>query len=479
MSNKQIQNFLHKKYTAGFTTEVPEHSIIPGLNKNTIKLISRKKREPKFLTKQRLKAFNVWLTIQEPNWSTTTRNNITYNTIIYYSSPKKELKKKSINDIEPEIRKTYEKLGIPLQEQKRLSGVAVDVVFDSISITTTFQKQLEDLGIIFGSISHTLKKYPNLLKKYLGSVVKYDDNYFAALNSAVFSDGSFCYIPKNIKCPVDLSTYFRINGILTGQFERTLLICDYNSYVNYLEGCTAPIRTSNQLHAAVVELIALENATIHYATVQNWYPGNINGVGGIYNFVTKRGICAGKNSCITWTQIETGSAITWKYPSIILKGANSNGSFYSVTIVNNKQQADTGTKIIHIGQNTTSTIISKSISAGCSVNTFRGLVDVTRKSINSKNYSQCDSLMLDCICKTYTLPTIRVDNNISAVVHEATTSKISEEMLFYCKQRGLDEEKAIALIVNGFCKKILKKLPMEFAVEASKLLNIKIEGSIG
>lgn len=474
MSKKQIQNFLHKKYTAGFTTEIPEHSIVPGLNKNAVKLISKKKKEPNFLTQQRLDAFETWLTLKEPNWSTATHKRIMYNKIVYYSSPTKNMGK-----IDPEIKKTYEKLGIPLHEQKRLAGVAVDAVFDSISVTTTFQKQLEDLGIIFGSMSNSLKKYPNLLKKYLGSVVKYSDNYFAALNSAVFSDGSFCYIPKNTKCPVDLSTYFRINGILTGQFERTLLICDFNSCVNYLEGCTAPIRTTNQLHAAVVELVAMDNATIHYSTVQNWYPGNAEGVGGIYNFVTKRGVCVGVNSCITWTQVETGSAITWKYPSILLKGSNSTGSFYSIAVVNNKQQADTGTKITHLGKNTTSTIVSKSISAGPSLSTYRGLVDVTHKAVNSKNYSQCDSLMLDSTCVTYTLPTLHVANVKSTVVHEATTSKISEDMLFYCKQRGLDDEKSIALIINGFCKKILAKLPMEFAVEASKLLNIKIEGSIG
>jgi Fe-S cluster assembly protein SufB len=425
-----------------------------------------------------LHAYNYWLTLAEPQWSTVTKNELNYSNIIYYSTPLKNTIE-SLDNIDPEIKKTYDKLGIPLNEQKRLAGVAIDAVFDSVSVVTTFQKKLEELGIIFGSISTSTQKYPILIKKYLGSVVTYSDNYFTALNSAVFSDGSFCYIPKNVKCPVDLSTYFRINGILTGQFERTLLIGDSNSYVNYLEGCTAPIRNNNQLHAAVVELIVSHNASIHYATVQNWYPGDITGIGGIYNFVTKRGLCLGTNSCITWTQVETGSAITWKYPSIVLYGKSSLGSFYSLSITNNKQQADTGTKIFHIGENTTSTILAKGVSSGTSLNTYRGLVNIHTNAKNSKNNSQCDSILLSNNCKSFTLPTIKVCNNTSTADHEATTSKINEEMLIYCRQRGIEENKAVALIINGFCKKVLNKLPLEFAIEAKKLLDIKIEGAIG
>ena len=475
---KKISTYLSGKYTPGFKTKTKGYTVRVGLSISIIKLISKKKNEPVFLTDFRLRAYDYWLTLVEPQWSTVTKKDIDYNNIIYYSTPTKNTLE-SLNDIDPEIKKTYDKLGIPLNEQKRLSGVAIDAVFDSVSVVTTFQIKLEELGIIFGSISTSIKKYPTLLKKYLGSAVVYSDNYFTALNSAVFSDGSFCYIPKNVKCPVDLSTYFRINGILTGQFERTLLIGDSNSYVNYLEGCTAPIRNNNQLHAAVVELVVLHNASIHYATVQNWYPGDVNGIGGIYNFVTKRGLCLGINSCITWTQVETGSAITWKYPSIVLYGNSSFGSFYSLSVTNNRQQADTGTKIFHMGKNTTSTILAKGVSSGTSLNTYRGLVSILTNATNSKNNSQCDSILLSNNCASFTLPTIQVDNNTSTVDHEATTSKISEEMLIYCKQRGIEETKAVALIINGFCKKILNKLPLEFAIEAKKLLDIKIEGATG
>lgn len=474
MKKKQLKKIFKKKYPAGFTTEIPTSCIKPGISLQTVKILSKKKNEPHFLLEWRLKAYNYWITLNKPCWEEINYKTINYKTIVCYSIPKKKI----TSIINPELKKTYEKLGISLQEQKRLAGIAIDVVFDSISIITTFKRKLENLGILFGSITNSIKKYPTLIKKYLGSVVTFTDNYYASLNSALFSDGSFCYIPKRTTCPVDLSTYFRINGILTGQFERTLLIVDDYSKVTYLEGCTAPIRNENQLHAAVVELITFHNAIINYSTVQNWYPGTKNGKGGIYNFVTKRGICFKNNSTITWTQLETGSSITWKYPSIILKGNNSVGAFYSIALTNNKQQADTGTKITHIGKNTKSTIIAKGVSYGKSVSTYRGLVQILKNAIESKNYSQCDSLILSKMSKSLTLPTIILNNNSSQIEHEATTSKISDDMLYYCKQRGLDTENSITLIVNGFCKQVLKKLPLEFALEAKKLLDMRLMENI-
>ena len=466
-------------YKYGFSTNIEEQRIPPGLNEKTIKLISEIKKEPKWLLEWRLKAYKKFLKLKEPKWSNLKYPKIDYNEICYYSAPKKK-KLKSLDEVDPELLKTYDKLGISLNEQKMLSGVAVDAVFDSVSVTTTFKDTLNKAGVIFCSFSEAVQEYPELIKKYLGTVVSSSDNYFAALNAAVFSDGSFVYIPKDTKCPMELSTYFRINAANTGQFERTLIVADENSYVSYLEGCTAPMRDENQLHAAVVELIALKDSEIKYSTVQNWYPGDKDGKGGIYNFVTKRGKCLGDNSKISWTQIETGSSLTWKYPSCILKGDNAIGEFYSVAISNNYQQADTGTKMIHIGKNTKSTIISKGISAGHGQQTYRGEVKIMKNALNARNFSQCDSILIGDKCGAHTLPYIDVRNQSSQMEHEATTSKIGEEQLFYCNQRGISTENAISLIVNGFCKDVFKKLPMEFAVEAQALMEISLEGcSVG
>ena len=466
-------------YKYGFSTNIEEQRIPPGLNEKTIKLISEIKKEPKWLLEWRLKAYKKFLKLKEPKWSNLKYPKIDYNEICYYSAPKKK-KLKSLDEVDPELLKTYDKLGISLNEQKMLSGVAVDAVFDSVSVTTTFKDTLNKAGVIFCSFSEAVQEYPELIKKYLGTVVSSSDNYFAALNAAVFSDGSFVYIPKDTKCPMELSTYFRINAANTGQFERTLIVADENSYVSYLEGCTAPMRDENQLHAAVVELVALKDSEIKYSTVQNWYPGDKDGKGGIYNFVTKRGKCLGNNSKISWTQIETGSSLTWKYPSCILKGDNSTGEFYSVAISNNYQQADTGTKMIHIGKNTKSTIISKGISAGHGQQTYRGEVKIMKNALNARNFSQCDSILIGDKCGAHTLPYIDVRNQSSQMEHEATTSKIGEEQLFYCNQRGISTENAISLIVNGFCKDVFKKLPMEFAVEAQALMEISLEGcSVG
>jgi Fe-S cluster assembly protein SufB len=467
-------------YKYGFVTNIEADEAPKGLNEDTIRFISAKKNEPEWMLEWRLKAFRHWQKVagEEPQWANIDYPAINYQDIIFYSAPKQKVKPKSLDEVDPELRRTFEKLGISFDEQKRLTGVAVDAVIDSVSIGTTFKEQLAELGIIFCSISEAIQEHPELVKKYLGSVVPITDNHFATLNSAVFSDGSFCYIPKGIRCPMELSTYFRINAENTGQFERTLLIADEGSYVSYLEGCTAPMRDENQLHAAVVELIALDNAEIKYSTVQNWYPGDKEGKGGIYNFVTKRGIC-GTNSKISWTQVETGSAITWKYPSVILKGDNSVGEFYSVAVTNNHQQADTGTKMQHLGKNTKSRIVSKGISAGFSNNSYRGLVHVGKKADNARNFSQCDSLLLGDKCGAHTFPYIEVKNNSAIVEHEATTSKIGEDQIFYCNQRGIDTETAVALIVNGFAKEVMNQLPMEFAVEAQKLLAISLEGSVG
>ena len=470
---------MNQPYKAGFITEIESEQIPKGLNEDTIRLISKKKNEPDFMLKYRLIAYRHWLTMSEPKWGNVSYGKINYQDIIYFSAPKLKKSPKSLEEIDPKILETYEKLGIPLHEQKLLAGIAVDAVFDSISVATTFKEQLKNHGVIFCSISEAILNYPELVKKYLGSVVSYKDNFFACLNAAVFTDGSFCYIPKGVRCPVELSTYFRINAMATGQFERTLIIAESNSYVSYLEGCSAPIRDENQLHAAVVELVALENAQIKYSTVQNWYPGDQDGIGGIYNFVTKRGLCLGENSKISWTQIETGSAITWKYPSVILRGNNSTGEFYSVAVTNARQQADTGTKMMHFGKNTSSTIISKGISAGNSSNTYRGKVYVSPNASNTRNYTQCDSLLLSDKCNANTFPHIEIHNNTANIEHEATTSKISEEQLFYCLQRGLNKEDAISMIVNGFCKQVFKKLPLEFAVEAQKLLEVSLEGAVG
>jgi len=477
--NTQLEKIISKKYSAGFSTNIENDSLAPGLSEEVIRLISAKKNEPDFLLEWRLEAYRHWLTLKEPDWAQLKYPQIDYQKIIYYSAPKSRIKYESIDDVPQELLDTYTKLGIPLQEQMLLAGVAVDAVFDSISIATTFKEKLAEHGVIFCSFSEAALNYPELVKKYLGTVVPYRDNYFACLNAAVFTDGSFCYIPKGVRCPMELSTYFRINAVATGQFERTLIIAEEDSYVSYLEGCSAPMRDENQLHAAVVELIAEKNAQIKYSTVQNWYPGDENGIGGIYNFVTKRGLCKGEHAKISWTQIETGSAITWKYPSVILRGNNSIGEFYSVAVTNNYQQADTGTKMIHIGKNTTSTIIAKGISAGKSQNTFRGLVRVTPTAHNARNFTQCDSLLLGHHCGAHTFPYIESKNYDSNLEHEATTSKISEEQLFYCQQRGIEPEDAISMIVNGFCKQVFKELPMEFAVEAQKLLNISLEGAIG
>ena len=478
-SNKILEEITSSEYKWGFVTDIDNESAPKGLNEDTVRYISAKKNEPEWLLAWRLDAFSKWLKMEEPSWQNVKYPKIDFQDIIYYSAPKQKITLDSLDEIDPELRATFEKLGISLDEQKRMTGVAVDAVIDSVSITTTFKGKLSELGIIFCSMSEAVQEHPELVRKYLGSVVPVTDNYYAALNSAVFSDGSFCYIPKGVRSPMELSTYFRINAANTGQFERTLLIADESSYVSYLEGCTAPVRDENQLHAAVVELVAMEKAVIKYSTVQNWYPGDKNGKGGIYNFVTKRGICAGDYAKISWTQVETGSAVTWKYPSCILKGDYSIGEFYSVAVTNNYQQADTGTKMIHIGKNTKSRIVSKGISAGHSHNSYRGLVKVMKRAEGARNYSQCDSLLMGDQCGAHTFPYIEVENNTSTVEHEATTSKIGEDQIFYCNQRGITTEKAVALIVNGYCKEVLNQLPMEFAVEAQKLLAISLEGSVG
>ncbi|MDO1445270.1 Fe-S cluster assembly protein SufB [Rhodocytophaga aerolata] len=474
-----LENITQSEYKYGFETKIEADEAPKGLSEDIIRFISEKKKEPQWMLDWRLKAYRHWLTLKEPRWPNVTYPEINYQDVIYYSAPKQKIKPNSLDEIDPELRATFEKLGISLDEQKRLTGVAVDAVIDSVSIATTFKKKLGELGIIFCSMSEAVENHPELVKKYIGSVVPASDNYFAALNSAVFSDGSFCYIPKGVRCPMELSTYFRINAANTGQFERTLIVADEGSYVSYLEGCTAPMRDENQLHAAVVEIIAHEKAEVKYSTVQNWYPGSKEGKGGIYNFVTKRGICLGDYSKISWTQVETGSAITWKYPSVILKGDYSVGEFYSVAVTNNYQQADTGTKMIHIGKNTKSRIVSKGISAGKSQNSYRGLVRVLRRAENARNFSQCDSLLMGDRCGAHTFPYIEVDNPTAQVEHEATTSKIGEDQIFYCNQRGIDTETAVALIVNGYAKEVLNQLPMEFAVEAQKLLAISLEGSVG
>ena len=476
---KILKQFTSKEYEYGWSTDIDVDQAPNGLNEDIIKLISKKKNEPSWLLKWRLDAFSKFKKMKSPNWANLKVNKIDFQKISYYSAPIQKSKLKSLKDVDPEILKTFEKLGISLKEQERLSGVAVDAVIDSVSIGTTFKEKLGELGIIFCSFSEAVEEHPELIKKYLGMVVPKNDNYFAALNSAVFSDGSFCYIPKGVRCPMELSTYFRINASNTGQFERTLIVADDNSYVSYLEGCTAPMRDENQLHAAVVEIFTGENAEVKYSTIQNWYPGDKNGKGGIFNFVTKRGICYGDYSKISWTQVETGSAITWKYPSCILKGHHSKGEFYSVAVTNNYQQADTGTKMIHIGKNTKSKIISKGISAGFSQNSYRGQVRVMKRATESRNFSQCDSLLLGNNCGAHTFPYIDIENKSSMVEHEATTSKIGEDQIFYCLQRGIDEENAVALIVNGYAKEVLNQLPMEFSVEAQKLLSLTLEGSVG
>jgi Fe-S cluster assembly protein SufB len=475
-----IQELTDVEYKYGFVTDIEADVLPRGLNEDIIRKISAKKKEPEFMLEWRLKSYRHWLTMKEPAWAHIHYPPIDYQNIIYYSAPRSpQASPKSLDEVDPELLKTYEKLGIPLREQERLSGVAVDAVFDSVSVATTFKGKLAELGIIFCSFSEAVLEHPELVKKYLGSVVPNTDNFFAALNSAVFSDGSFCYVPKGVRCPMELSTYFRINAKDTGQFERTLIVADEGAYVSYLEGCTAPMRDENQLHAAVVELVALDNAQIKYSTVQNWYPGDKEGKGGIYNFVTKRGKCLGVNSKISWTQVETGSAITWKYPSCILQGDNSVGEFYSVAVTNNYQQADTGTKMIHIGKNTRSTIVSKGISAGHGQNTYRGAVKILKGASGARNYSQCDSLLLGDKCGAHTFPYIEVKNSTAKMEHEASTSKIGEDQIFYCKQRGLSTEDAVSMIVNGFCKQVFRELPMEFAVEAQKLLGVSLEGSVG
>ena len=467
-----------KEYEYGFYTDIDSETFPVGLNEDVVRGISRKKNEPEWMTEWRLKAYREWKAMDEPDWANVSYNKPDYQAISYYSAPKKKDKYKSLDEVDPELLATFDKLGISIDEQKKLAGVAVDIVMDSVSVATTFRDTLAEKGIIFCSISEAIKNHPNLVKKYIGTVIPIKDNYFAALNSAVFSDGSFCYIPKGVRCPMELSTYFRINQAGTGQFERTLVIADESSYVSYLEGCTAPSRDENQLHAAVVELVAMDDAEIKYSTVQNWFPGDKNGKGGVFNFVTKRGLCHTRSK-ISWTQVETGSAITWKYPSCILKGNNSIGEFYSIALTNNFQQADTGTKMIHLGKNTRSTIISKGISAGKSQNSYRGLVKVSPRATNARNFSQCDSLLMGNKCGAHTFPYIEAKNKSAQIEHEATTSKIGEDQIFYCNQRGIDPEKAIALIVNGFSKEVLNKLPMEFAVEAQKLLEISLEGSVG
>ena len=476
--DKLLEQVTSTEYKYGFTTKIDSDTIAKGLSEDVVRLISKKKEEPQWMLDYRLKAYHAWLEMEEPDWANVNYSKPDYQEIIYYSAPKQKKKLNSLDDLDPELKKTFDKLGISLNEQKRLSGVAVDIVMDSVSVATSFKSKLAELGIIFCSISEAIKEHPELVKKYLGTVVPARDNFFAALNAAVFSDGSFCYIPKGSKCPMELSTYFRINEAGTGQFERTLLIADEGSYVSYLEGCTAPQRDENQLHAAVVELIAMDNAEIKYSTVQNWYPGDKEGKGGVFNFVTKRGVCH-KKAKISWTQVETGSAITWKYPSCILKGDGSIGEFFSVAVTNNLQQADTGTKMIHLGKNSKSTIIAKGICAGKSNGSYRGLVQISKGAKNSRNFSQCDSLLMGDKCGSHTFPYIEVKNSSSKIEHEATTSKIGEDQIFYCNQRGIRTEEAIALIVNGYCKDVLNQLPMEFAVEAQKLLEISLEGSVG
>ncbi len=478
-STETIEQLANREYKYGFVTDIETDTIPVGLSEDVVRTISVKKGEPAWLLEWRLKAYRTWLTMKEPGWHNLRIAPIDYQAISYYSAPKRKPVLQSLDEVDPEVRRTFEKLGIPLEEQKLLSGVAVDAVFDSVSVATTFRGKLAELGIIFCSFSEAVREHPELVKKYLGSVVPYSDNFFATLNSAVFSDGSFAYIPKGVRCPMELSTYFRINAASTGQFERTLIVADEGAYVSYLEGCTAPMRDENQLHAAVVELVALDNATIKYSTIQNWYPGDQKGKGGIYNFVTKRGRAAGLNSKITWTQVETGSAITWKYPSCILQGENSVGEFYSVATTNNWQQADTGTKMIHLGRNTRSTIVSKGISAGHGQNTYRGAVKIAKQAIGARNYSQCDSLLIGDKCGAHTFPYLEIKNATAKVEHEASTSKIDEDQIFYCRQRGISTEDAVNMIVSGFCKEVFRELPMEFAVEAQKLLSVSLEGSVG
>jgi Fe-S cluster assembly protein SufB len=482
-NTKTIRELAEREYKWGFVTKIGEERVPPGLSEDVIRLISAKKDEPEFMLEWRLKAYRHWASLEkaqaEPKWANIKYPAIDYQSIVYYSAPQNRPGLKTLDELDPEILSTYEKLGIPLEEQKRLAGVAVDAVFDSVSVATTFKEKLAELGVIFCSFSEAAQKHPELVRKYLGTVVPYTDNFFASLNAAVFTDGSFVYVPKGVRCPMELSTYFRINAAETGQFERTLIVADEGSYVSYLEGCTAPIRDQNQLHAAVVELIALDNAQIKYSTVQNWYPGDKDGKGGIYNFVTKRGKCTGRNSKISWTQVETGSAITWKYPSCILQGENSVGEFYSVALTNNYQQADTGTKMIHIGKNTRSTIVSKGISAGHGQNTYRGLVKILKGATGARNYTQCDSLLIGEECGAHTFPYIEVKNATARMEHEASTSKIGDDQLFYLRQRGLKIEDAVSMIVNGFCKRVFRELPMEFAVEAQKLLGVSLEGSVG
>lgn len=480
MTNKYLKQVVNKNYEYGFVTAIESDTFAPGLSEDVVRKISQLKNEPEFMLQWRLQAYRHWLTLTPPAWAHVKFPEIDYQSIIYYSAPKTKTDgPKSLDEVDPKLLETYKKLGIPLHEQGKLAGIAVDAVFDSVSVATTFKEKLSEAGVIFCSFSDAVKNHPELIEKYLGTVVPYRDNFFAALNSAVFSDGSFVFIPKGVRCPMELSTYFRINAANTGQFERTLIVAEEGSYVSYLEGCTAPMRDENQLHAAVVELIALDDAQIKYSTVQNWYPGDEEGRGGIYNFVTKRGACRGKNSKISWTQIETGSAITWKYPSVILQGENSIGEFYSVALTNHYQQADTGTKMIHIGKNTRSTIISKGISAGFGQNTYRGLVRMLPTAINARNYTQCDSLLLSDTCGAHTVPYIEAKNPTAHIEHEASTSKIGEDQMFYCRQRGLSAEDAVSMIVNGFCKKVFNELPMEFAVEAQKLLEVSLEGSVG
>jgi Fe-S cluster assembly protein SufB len=479
-ANREISELIKQKYDAGFVTDIEADTVAPGLNEDIIRTISAKKHEPQFMLDWRLQAYRHWLTMKEPQWANVHHPPIDYQEIIYYSAPKSDKDgPKSLDEVDPKLLETYAKLGIPLEEQKALAGVAVDAVFDSVSVATTFKDKLAEQGVIFSPFSEAVQEHPDLVQRYLGSVVPHTDNFFASLNSAVFTDGSFVYIPKGVRCPMELSTYFRINASKTGQFERTLIIADEGSYVSYLEGCTAPMRDENQLHAAVVELIALKDAQIKYSTVQNWYPGDEEGRGGVYNFVTKRGACRGENAKISWTQVETGSAITWKYPSVLLEKDNTIGEFYSVALTNNRQQADTGTKMIHIGRNTRSTIVSKGISAGRAQNSYRGLVKILKGADNARNYTQCDSLLMGDKCGAHTFPYIEVKNPTAHVEHEASTSKIGEDQLFYCRQRGLSTEDAVSMIVNGFCKEVFKELPMEFAVEAQKLLGISLEGAVG
>jgi Fe-S cluster assembly protein SufB len=478
-STETIEQLATREYKYGFYTDVEAETIPKGLNEDVVRMISAKKQEPEWLLQWRLKAFRLWQTMKEPTWHNVKYDPINYQDIVYYSAPKKKKALNSLDEMDPEVKKTFDKLGIPIDEQKLLAGVAVDAVFDSVSVATTFRERLASVGIIFCSFSEAVREHPELVKKYLGSVVPYTDNFFATLNSAVFSDGSFVYIPKGVRCPMELSTYFRINAKDTGQFERTLIVAEEGSYVSYLEGCTAPMRDENQLHAAVVELVALEGATIKYSTIQNWYPGDKDGKGGIYNFVTKRGLCAGNRSKITWTQVETGSAITWKYPSCILQGDYSIGEFYSVATTNNRQQADTGTKMIHMGKHTRSTIVSKGISAGRGQNTYRGLVRIGKNAAHARNYSQCDSMLIGDKCGAHTFPYLEIKNTSARVEHEASTSKIGEDQIFYCRQRGITTEDAVNMIVSGFCKEVFRELPMEFAVEAQKLLSVSLEGSVG